>query len=437
MLNLPHSLVPKLGSNFGSHKYILVGNKVDQLPVDGKGYADRWRKALTQACEEICGIRACDISHVALVSALTGFGLTEFIDFLLSRRFNSILIFFPTRPQHSGASVTQFTSHPRLMMHNMLLGSGSKYLFSSSGLSQVRWIPACLLKAYTKEQRHIKKLSQRHAPSDSSSVNGGLTFTSDNLNSFKLSELDDGRLEAIENRNIPNYSLVSRHDNPIKPVRSSTTNLLESYKDANISLRPLSVKCSGCGSPIHCYEAGAPGFVSRSTYESLIKAVDEHKVTRRGFARSLTPVVCVRCVVLHKHLHELSTSFDAATYKDLVISHIQKEDNATVIIVADMLNLPHSLVPKLGSNFGSHKYILVGNKVDQLPVDGKGYADRWRKALTQACEEICGIRACDISHVALVSALTGFGLTEFIDFLLSRRFNSICKFLLRFSRFLF
>ncbi|KAF5395718.1 hypothetical protein PHET_11507 [Paragonimus heterotremus] len=310
------------------------------------------------------------------------------------------------------------------MLRNILLGSDSKHLFCSSRISQVRWTPVCLLKAYTKEQRHIKKLSQRCAPSDSGSVNEGLTFNSDHLNSFKLSELDDVRLEATENRKLPNHSLGSRRDNPTKLTRFSTT-LFESYKDANISLRQLPVKCSGCGSPLHCYEAGAPGFVSRSTYESLIKAVDEHKLTRRGFARSLTPVVCVRCVVLHKRLYELSTSFDAATYKNLVISHIQKEDSATVIIVADMLNLPHSLVPKLGSNFGSHKYILVGNKVDQLPVDGKGYADRWRKALTQACEEICGICTSDISHVALVSALTGFGVTELIDFLLSRRFNSI------------
>ncbi|KAA3674873.1 nitric oxide-associated protein 1 [Paragonimus westermani] len=310
-------------------------------------------------------------------------------------------------------------------MRSRLLGIGSKCLFYSSKISQFLWIPACLLKAYTKEQRHIKKLSRRYAPSDIGSVNRGPTFASDHLNSFKQSQLDDVRLETIENQNHPNYSPASRHDNLTKLIRPSKATLFESYKDANISLHSLSVKCSGCGSPLHCHDAGAPGFVSRNTYESLINAVDGQKLIRRGFARSLAPVVCVRCVVLREHLHELSTSFDAATYKDLVISHIQKEDNANVLIVADMLNLPHSLVPKLGNNFGSHKYILVGNKVDQLPVDGRGYADRWRKALTQACEEICGISESDISYVALISALTGFGVTELVDFLLSRRFNSV------------
>ncbi|KAG5444985.1 nitric oxide associated protein 1 [Clonorchis sinensis] len=88
MLNLPHSLIPDLGQELGKRRYILVGNKVDELPINEKNYLERWKQALIHAAHERSHIEESSIVYVSLTSALTGYGINQLIDFLLSRKFN-------------------------------------------------------------------------------------------------------------------------------------------------------------------------------------------------------------------------------------------------------------------------------------------------------------------------------------------------------------
>lgn len=69
--------------------------------------------------------------------------------------------------------------------------------------------------------------------------------------------------------------------------------------------------------------------------------------------------------------------------------------------------------------------MLVGNKADQLPGDGPHFIERWCSALLEAAISRSRIPEENINHISIISALTGYGIPELIDFLLSKRFH--CK----------
>lgn len=57
---------------------VVVGNKVDLLPADGKNHLQRVKDSLIAAIEKTDLGRA-NIRHVALVSGYTGFGIESLI----------------------------------------------------------------------------------------------------------------------------------------------------------------------------------------------------------------------------------------------------------------------------------------------------------------------------------------------------------------------
>ena len=57
---------------------MVVGNKVDLLPADGKNHLQRVKNSLTAAINETPLVQA-SIKHLALVSAHTGYGIESLI----------------------------------------------------------------------------------------------------------------------------------------------------------------------------------------------------------------------------------------------------------------------------------------------------------------------------------------------------------------------
>jgi len=58
--------------------------------------------------------------------------------------------------------------------------------------------------------------------------------------------------------------------------------------------------------------------------------------------------------------------------------------------------------------------IVVGNKVDLLPPDSRGYLHHIQKCLAESLTH-SGIPSSNIKHVALLSAKTGYGVEELIN----------------------
>ncbi|CAH8498918.1 unnamed protein product [Schistosoma turkestanicum] len=193
------------------------------------------------------------------------------------------------------------------------------------------------------------------------------------------------------------------------------------YSDEDSSLPPLFVTCSGCGSPLHSKAAGYPGFIPATEYKNIISDTG-----RSSRSKSRKPIfnLCVRCNLLQKHIEASKETVNESCFFTKVIQEIQKYDDAVVIIIADVVNLPHSLIPELHTELKGKRYILVGNKADQLPGDGPNFLERWRSVLLEAAISRSKIPEESINNIFLVSALTGYGIPEMIDFLLSKRFHS-------------
>ena len=57
---------------------VVVGNKVDLLPPDSRGYLAHMKECLIASLGN-CGIPTANIKHVSLISAKTGYGVEELI----------------------------------------------------------------------------------------------------------------------------------------------------------------------------------------------------------------------------------------------------------------------------------------------------------------------------------------------------------------------
>jgi len=57
---------------------VVVGNKVDLLPPDSRGYLHRIQKCLAESLSH-SGIPSPNVKHVGLISAKTGYGVEELI----------------------------------------------------------------------------------------------------------------------------------------------------------------------------------------------------------------------------------------------------------------------------------------------------------------------------------------------------------------------
>lgn len=63
---------------------VVVGNKVDLLPKDGKKFIERITNCLREEVTKVSGIREKDIRHISVVSAKTGYGIEELVNKLHS-----------------------------------------------------------------------------------------------------------------------------------------------------------------------------------------------------------------------------------------------------------------------------------------------------------------------------------------------------------------
>nr|VZI19176.1 unnamed protein product [Spirometra erinaceieuropaei] len=185
----------------------------------------------------------------------------------------------------------------------------------------------------------------------------------------------------------------------------------------------LNAQCAGCGAQLHCDQPGAPGYLPVSEIEAL-KNVQIHDKSGESFKSALSKL-CVRCQLTRQHDITFQESMSAEKYDEVILTELLSQKKAVVLIVADMLNLPHCIVPL---NLGQHeslRYVLVGSKVDQLPIDGPKFYSRWRKALLSAFIERTGLNEEQVVHVSLISALTGYGMNRLLDFLLSSKFSAM------------
>lgn len=228
---------------------------------------------------------------------------------------------------------------------------------------------------------------------------------------------------VLEDRNLDDLVQSSRSETSTDFTRPlAPEDLNKIYSDEDPSLPLLSITCSGCGSPLHSKAAGYPGFIPSTEYKNIMSSTGQ-SLSRPKYRKPVF-TLCVRCNLLQKHNEASKETINESYFLTNVIQEIQKYEDAVVIVIADVANLPHSLIPELHTELKGKRYVLVGNKADQLPGDGSHFRERWCSALLEAAISRSKIPEENINYISIISALTGYGIPELIDFLLSKRFHS-------------
>lgn len=164
---------------------------------------------------------------------------------------------------------------------------------------------------------------------------------------------------------------------------------------------PLSnTSCSGCGAILHCTAVYTPGYIPNEKYKVLLKD------------GGLEGATCQRCHLLTHHKKALELQVSRDEYRK-VVKRLQPL-RALVLLIVDLLDLPHTIIPDLPQLVGTNKHVVVlGNKVDLLPADSSDYLKRIKRQLVLYCQE-AGF-GDQITDVHLISAKTGYGVEALIS----------------------
>ena len=195
------------------------------------------------------------------------------------------------------------------------------------------------------------------------------------------------------------FDTVSNEDTSlIEPVFG-----IEAFTDVYEQPSP---KCPGCGATFQSDDPGKDGYIMPSKNPTTGEKGPETHLN------SLT-LVCQNCFNL-KHYNK---PFPVTVTSDEImeyLSQIQRR-KGLILYVVDMMDLPGSVFPDLLETVGEAKrIIIIGNKVDMLPVESNRTAkqeEHLKEMLFTTCKAH-GLDGANVKSVCLVSVKTGFGITQ-------------------------
>ena len=165
---------------------------------------------------------------------------------------------------------------------------------------------------------------------------------------------------------------------------------------------PSTVPCGGCGAFLHCNHPSIPGFIPQEQFKSKK-------------AEQLATMLCKRCRLMSSSNDVIQMDIDKTTYKQII--RTIKKERALVVMVVDVTDMANSIIPEFLHSIGYRRPIfIVGNKIDLIPKDDKGYLDRILQRLEQECYR-ANLSPSDtnIRYSCLVSAKTGYGIEQLIN----------------------
>jgi nitric oxide-associated protein 1 len=165
--------------------------------------------------------------------------------------------------------------------------------------------------------------------------------------------------------------------------------------------QPVSrIPCGGCGAYLHCQDPGLPGYLPSQLFKNKPNDV-------------LKTVTCQRCHFLKNYNTAINVTVKPEDYVQM-LSTIE-DKFALAILMVDLLDFPCSIWPGIRQILGNKRpIVVVGNKVDLLPRDHKGYLEHIKTCLGQSILD-AGFAEANVKHIALISATTGFGVEELIN----------------------
>lgn len=202
------------------------------------------------------------------------------------------------------------------------------------------------------------------------------------------------------------FQLPGQRTNEVEELGSAeaSSEWTEQFGSADPERAASKHSCGGCGATVHCKDSSLPGFLPVELFDK----VDRVKTLKEN-------LLCRRCHLLKNHNFLLNVNVCPVDYAAMM-SHLKLKEEALILLVVDVTDLPGSIHRHLPNIIGSRKpLIVIGNKVDLLPPDARsGYLKRFRDTVQSAIREAGYREHFNILHTALVSAKTGYGIEELI-----------------------
>lgn len=166
------------------------------------------------------------------------------------------------------------------------------------------------------------------------------------------------------------------------------------------------IPCGGCGAHLHCQDTGIPGFMPQEIFKGQTK-------------EDLQKQLCQRCTMIKEHDHLIHYGVDKQTYIQIV-NKIRAE-KALVVMVIDVTDMENSVIKEFLKRIGENRPVyIVGNKIDLIPKDRKGYMNTVAVSLIETCLKAnLNPKENNIRHVCLISAKTGYGIESLVTKLMS------------------
>lgn len=210
-----------------------------------------------------------------------------------------------------------------------------------------------------------------------------------------LSDNDTNRISTAKGEIIQNNSSTVERVSGLEAI----PNILEEFFK-----KP---RCNGCGTIFQSEDRKKPGFITPTKNPLLNQAQDG--------TDSLKSVICERCFNL-KNYNKGSPVLTSPKEVVEFLGHIARR-KALILYMVDITDLPGSLVNNLLDIVGPAKrIILVANKLDILPLDGKPrnqLEDLHSFVRHQA--KLQGLEQANLKDICLISTKTGFGLPKLVD----------------------
>ena len=237
------------------------------------------------------------------------------------------------------------------------------------------------------------------------SVVASLIKTSQNENN-EIDKIEELHIEEHDGVSFPYLAHTPVHKKLEKFKSKIQSRLQDLYLEDDVeygspdpSIPVSKIPCGGCGAMLHCQSPSIPGYLPSEIFNSCQ-------------AHDLRGQICQRCRFLREHDVALNVNISPDDYPKVI--SVIRDQIAMVVLVVDLVDFPCSIWPGLLEIIGTKRPVcVVGNKVDLIPKDSKGYLEHIKGCLITELEKT-GIDRANIKHVSLISATTGYGVEQLI-----------------------
>ena len=172
------------------------------------------------------------------------------------------------------------------------------------------------------------------------------------------------------------------------------------------------LSCNKCNSRLHCSDPGLQGYMPQELFTRLAFGSDDKA--------NPVEMTCQRCRFSATYDANLSKTLTPQEYEQFLLALRHDRSISVVILLFDLTDFPGSIWEGVMDLIGNKSHVIVvGNKVDLLPIDGPKFLPRLMYGIHKNLDRLRpGQMQRYVRDTLAISARTGFGIESLVTRLL-------------------